>query len=171
MAKCHLYYDELESPVGPLTIITYKDDVVRIDFGSIDYVKDRANPYLRRQMGESFFFDPSHEEHAIKQELNDYFSNERREFTIPCTFYGTSFQKQVWEALLRIPYGETVSYKDIADRIGKPRAARAVGGAVNKNPFSIVVPCHRVVGSNGNLVGYGGGLDRKEFLLNHEKFN
>ena len=104
---------------------------------------------------------------AVKQ-LDEYFAGRRKEFNLPLSMKGTAFQKKVWAALQEIPYGETRSYGDIAKAIGKPKAARAVGMANNRNPVSIIVPCHRVIGSNGSLVGYGGGLKAKEFLLKLE---
>jgi O-6-methylguanine DNA methyltransferase len=102
------------------------------------------------------------------EQLDEYFAGERREFTLPLDVYGTPFQKLVWNQLRQIPYGETKSYKDIALAINAAKAVRAIGGANNKNPLSIFVPCHRVIGSNGALVGYGGGLDIKEHLLQLE---
>jgi len=102
------------------------------------------------------------------RQLTEYFRGERTTFDLPLAFDGTDFQKAVWRALLDIPFGETVSYGDIARAIGNPKAVRAVGGANGKNPISIVAACHRVVGSNGTLTGYGGGLWRKEWLLAHE---
>jgi len=106
---------------------------------------------------------------TCKEQLDQYFDGKLKEFTIPLDFVnGTDFQRSVWEALQSIPYGETRSYKDIAIKIGNPKAVRAVGGANNKNPIGIVVPCHRVIGSNGKLVGYAGGLDKKEMLLKLE---
>ena len=102
-------------------------------------------------------------------QLSEYFRGERRQFDLPLNPRGTVFQKQVWKALLEIPYGETRSYKQIAEAIGNPKAVRAVGMANNRNPLLIVVPCHRVIGANGKLVGYGSGLDKKEFLLRLEK--
>ena len=102
-------------------------------------------------------------------QLTEYLSGKRKEFDLPLLLKGTPFQKQVWEALLNIPFGETRSYKQIAEAIGNPKAVRAVGMANNKNPLLIVVPCHRVIGANGKLVGYAVGLDKKEFLLKLEK--
>ena len=104
-----------------------------------------------------------------KTQLLEYFLGKRQVFDLPLVFYkGTKFQKKVWKALLEIPYGETKSYKEIAEIAGSPKGARAVGGANNKNPISIVVPCHRVIGADGSLVGYGGGLEKKVFLLELE---
>lgn len=102
-------------------------------------------------------------------ELTEYLEGKRREFTIPLEPRGTDFQKKVWKALLSIPYGETRSYREIAEFIGNEKACRAVGMANNKNPFMIVVPCHRVIGTNGKLTGYAGGLDIKQQLLELEK--
>lgn len=104
-----------------------------------------------------------------KVQLDEYFAGTRQEFSIPLSLKGTEFQVKDWEALCTIPYGETRSYKEIAIQIGNPKACRAVGMANNRNPVLIVVPCHRVIGHNGKLVGYGGGLDVKEQLLNLEK--
>lgn len=105
------------------------------------------------------------------KQLDEYFSGKRTEFDLPLSFKGTVFQKKVWKALMNIPYGETRSYKDIAIAIDNPKACRAVGGANNKNPIILICPCHRVIGASGKLVGYGGGMDMKEYLLDFEKSN
>ncbi len=107
--------------------------------------------------------------HAVAGQLLEYFQGHRKTFDFPYTAKGTDFQRRVWEALGQIPYGETRSYKDIAVAINKPKAFRAVGNTNNKNPMMIVVPCHRVVGSNGHMVGYRAGLSMKKLLLEHEK--
>lgn len=118
-------------------------------------------------------FDGIKQETPLIQEanrqINEYLRGERKIFDLPFRMQGTAFQKQVWEALLRIPYGETRSYKQIAEAIGNPKAVRAVGMANNRNPLLIVVPCHRVIGADGKLVGYGAGIEKKEFLLRLEK--
>ncbi len=103
-----------------------------------------------------------------KRQLAEYFAGARTEFDLPLAPEGTEFQRRVWEELTRIPYGQTISYGELARRIGQPGSARAVGLANGRNPISIVVPCHRVIGANGSLVGYGGGLPRKKALLAHE---
>ena len=103
------------------------------------------------------------------RQLSEYFAGKRDSFDIPIKTQGTDFQEKVWNALKQIPYGETRSYKEIAIAIGKPKAMRAVGMANNRNPIMIVIPCHRVIGANGQLIGYGGGLDVKEKLLTLEK--
>jgi methylated-DNA-[protein]-cysteine S-methyltransferase len=103
------------------------------------------------------------------QQLQRYFTKKHNQFTLDLDIQGSDFQKQVWQLLLEIPYGKTVSYIDIACRMGQPTAARAVGMAVGKNPLSIIVPCHRVIGSTGRLTGFAGGLEAKKFLLELEK--
>jgi methylated-DNA-[protein]-cysteine S-methyltransferase len=105
---------------------------------------------------------------AAAEQLSDYFTGTRRRFDLPLGMPGTPFQRRVWQELSEIPFGETLSYGRLATRIGKPGAARAVGLANNRNPISIIVPCHRVIGADGSLTGYGGGLDRKRWLLAHE---
>ena len=103
-----------------------------------------------------------------RQQLNEYFLSKSREFDIPLLFVGTDFQKKVWNELLTIPYGKTISYGELAKRIDMPNAVRAVANANAVNALSIIVPCHRIIGSNGTLIGYGGGLERKRFLLELE---
>jgi methylated-DNA-[protein]-cysteine S-methyltransferase len=105
---------------------------------------------------------------AAARQLREYFCRARREFDLPLSFGGTPFQHRVWQALTEIPYGETVSYGELARRVENPRASRAVGMANNRNPIAILVPCHRVIGADGSLTGYGGGLERKRWLLAHE---
>lgn len=104
-----------------------------------------------------------------KKQLDEYFAGERKAFDLPLAPKGTDFQQKVWQALTEIPYGETRTYGEIAARVGNPKAARAVGMANNKNPIGIIIPCHRVVGAKGRLVGYAGGMEKKEWLLELEK--
>lgn len=115
------------------------------------------------------------EEYRIDQEaalqLSQYFDGRRKKFDLKISYYGTEFQIKVWKALEKIPYGETCTYKDIAESVGIPKGCRAVGMANNRNPIVIVVPCHRVIGMNGSLTGYAGGLEMKEYLLDLEKRN
>lgn len=150
-----------KSPVGMLKIVSKEEKIICIDPVGEDEdlekntVDKKSNDYKLC-------------EKAIK-ELEEYFLGKRREFDLPLDAKGTEFQMKVWKALLDIPYGETRSYSDIAYAIGNSKAVRAVGGANNKNPIAIVVPCHRVIGKNGSMVGYGGGLPMKEYLLALEK--
>ena len=102
------------------------------------------------------------------EQLDEYFNGNRKDFSIKLQPQGTKFQKCVWDQLIKIPYGETVSYKNIAEAVGNKKAVRAVGNANGKNDIVIIIPCHRVIGNNGKLVGYGSGLDRKQWLLDHE---
>lgn len=104
------------------------------------------------------------------QQISEYFMGTRRAFDLPLVMRGTSFQRQVWGELMTIPYGRVTTYQEIAQAIGRPKAVRAVGAANARNPIPIVVPCHRVIGSDGNLTGYGGGIWRKEWLLRHEGY-
>lgn len=107
--------------------------------------------------------------HMAGNQLAEYFQGKRKEFTLPLAPQGTDFQKRVWEALCTIPYGQTRSYGEMAAQIGNPKACRAVGGANNKNPIMIFIPCHRVIGADGSLVGFGGGLQAKKYMLDLEK--
>lgn len=103
-----------------------------------------------------------------EKQLNEYFNKKRKKFDIPLNPQGTEFMKKVWKSLLEIPYGETRTYKQIAEKVGNPKASRAVGMTNHRNPIPIIIPCHRVIGSNGKLVGYGLGMDMKSFLLELE---
>ncbi len=105
---------------------------------------------------------------AVREQLDAYFAGELEEFHLPLAAHGTPFQLRVWNELTRIPFGETISYSELARRLGDPKLVRAVGLANGRNPISIVIPCHRVIGADGSLVGYGGGLERKRWLLEHE---
>jgi methylated-DNA-[protein]-cysteine S-methyltransferase len=105
----------------------------------------------------------------ITEQLDGYFAGERQDFGLALAPHGTAFQLRVWEELTRIPFGETISYSELARRLGDPKLVRAVGLANGRNPISIIIPCHRVIGADGSLVGYGGGLERKQWLLEHEE--
>ena len=126
---------------------------------------------LIKELNNDKYIDDNTILNEAKQQINEYFLKKRKVFDLPIGFNGTKFQKSVWNSLLKIPYGETRSYKDIAKDIGNVKACRAVGMANNKNPIMIIVPCHRVIGSNGRLVGYACGLDIKKKLLELEMNN
>ncbi|MFJ2211172.1 methylated-DNA--[protein]-cysteine S-methyltransferase [Streptomyces sp. NPDC101062] len=154
----HTTHTVVDSPYGPLTLVA-TDGVL-----SGLYMHEQRH----RPPEESFGVqDPGPFTETVRQ-LTAYFDGELTAFDVPFTLRGTPFQRQVWEQLLRIPYGETRSYGELAERLGKPGASRAVGLANGKNPISIIVPCHRVIGSTGSLTGYGGGLSRKQRLLTFE---
>ncbi|MCX8056892.1 MAG: methylated-DNA--[protein]-cysteine S-methyltransferase [Ignavibacteria bacterium] len=144
-----------QSPIGVIEIVANQKGITRIDF---------VNNKSKRKSDE-----PSNEilDECVKQ-LDEYFKGQRKTFNLNLNLIGTEFQKRVWQELLKIPFGKTLSYRDVANRIKNPKAVRAVGQAIGKNPISIVVPCHRVIGSDGSLTGYASGLKRKEWLLKHE---
>ena len=156
--------DTIESPIGPLTIAERAARVCLLHFGGDG---PRIDETLRRWYGA----EPSARRPvtAVRAVLTRYFDGELAVLdAVAVELNGTGFQKQVWQALRRIPAGSTLSYGELARRIGEPAAVRAVGAANGANPVALVVPCHRVIGSDGTLTGYGGGLDRKEWLLSHE---
>jgi methylated-DNA-[protein]-cysteine S-methyltransferase len=156
--------DEVPSPIGPLTIAERSGRVCLVHFGGegaeVDTCLERwhpGEPRVRRRI------------EFIRRALDAYFAGDCRALDrVPVEFNGTPFQRKVWEALRDIPAGATLSYADLARRIGEPRAVRAVGAANGANPIAVIVPCHRVIGADGTLTGYGGGLDRKQWLLAHE---
>jgi len=155
-----LLYFRTPSPVGPLFLAASTKGLVRLEFEARVQKRNPAATQLRESK-------PALAPYV--RELNDYFAGERREFSLPLDLRGTGFQLACWRALLKIPYGETRSYRDIAQAIGHPQAYRAVGMSNNRNPIAIVVPCHRVIASSGSLCGYGGGLDIKRKLLELEQ--
>lgn len=167
-----IYFRRMDTNIGRLIIASTKKGLCYLALpGNTEgeFIK-----YLRKTFGECNFWDEDDKgrmnliNEKAKQELKLYFDGKLKQFSVPLDMKGTVFQKRVWEELQKIPYGKTVCYGDIAKAIGKPRACRAVGGANHKNPIPIIVPCHRVVGSDGSLVGYGGGLKLKRFLLEME---
>lgn len=131
--------------------------------------EDGAVTALKRADADALAGEPNELTERVFRQLDEYFAGTRREFDFPYRLCGTPFQEKVWAALRDIPYGETRSYKDIAEAIGHPKAFRAVGMANHANPIFIAIPCHRVIGANRSLVGYGGGLDMKKALLDLEK--
>lgn len=151
-------YRTVDSPIGPLTLAGRDGRLTNLRMVDQTYEPSRADWTL----DESVFCDVVHQ-------LDAYFAGDLRDFDVQLDLRGTEFQRRVWNALLAIPYGETRSYGQIAEQIGAPGAARAVGLANGRNPVAIIVPCHRVIGAAGKLTGYGGGLDRKQTLLTLER--
>jgi methylated-DNA-[protein]-cysteine S-methyltransferase len=149
----------VDSPVGPLTLVAQDGVLTGL------YMDDQRHLPATGTFGEpdaSAFGE-------VRAQLAGYFDGTLTEFDLPLTLAGTPFQQRVWTALRDIPYGETVSYGELAEQLGNPKASRAVGLANGKNPVSIIVPCHRVIGANGDLTGYGGGIERKRHLLDFER--
>lgn len=164
-----LAYEEWQSPIGMITIVADNEKLYSFQYGSFKQNETELIQWSKKyQLPTSFIHQSPVIDEAIKQ-LTEYFNGERKQFSVDYVLHGTSFQKKVWHALSEIPYGKTCSYQDIARKIGTEKAVRAVGGANNKNPISIIIPCHRVIGKNGKMVGYGGGLDKKEYLLKLEE--
>lgn len=149
----------MNSPVGPLTLVA-TDGVL-----SGVYMDEQRHRPMENVFGPR---DDTQSVEVIEQ-LKAYFAGDLKDFDVPLTMAGTDFQRAVWTELQQIPYGETITYGELAERLGRPSASRAVGLANGKNPISIIVPCHRVIGSTGNLTGYGGGLPRKRYLLDFEQ--
>jgi O-6-methylguanine DNA methyltransferase len=161
----------IDSPIGPLFLAASSQGLVALEFEARlpDQQSIRPNPCDLREENQNFTFEESANGMGrYTTELAEYFAGHRRQFSFPLDLRGTDFQIACWRALLAIPYGETRSYADIAREVRRPKAFRAVGMANNRNPIAIVVPCHRVVASDGKLCGYGGGLDVKRRLLQLE---
>ncbi|MCD2425601.1 methylated-DNA--[protein]-cysteine S-methyltransferase [Niabella pedocola] len=153
------FYKEMASPTGPLRLIATATHLVGVQWRTDEkyvrdahFFKDMANPLPLE----------------AERQLNDYFEGKLKAFTLPVMLTGSDFQKKVWELLAGIPFGKTISYGEMAKRVGDIKTVRAVGGALNKNPIPIIVPCHRVIGADGKMIGFGGGLQRKIYLLNLE---
>ncbi|WP_248929744.1 methylated-DNA--[protein]-cysteine S-methyltransferase [Paenibacillus hamazuiensis] len=165
-----LNYDEMQSPIGPLVLAATDSGLCNIEFGAYKERQSRLQSWSARWFGDEALWqhNPPALADAVRQ-LEQYFAGERRSFELKLDMRGTPFQLKVWSELCRIPYGETRSYKQIAEGIGNVKAVRAIGGANHNNPVAIVVPCHRVIGAGGDMVGYGGGLPIKTFLLELEQ--
>lgn len=162
-----IYLQYYESPCGTLRLGSFDGQLCLCDWPNGWHWEATENR-LKRLLKAEFDEQPSEVIEATIQQLDEYFRRERRGFDLPLLFVGTDFQKRVWAELLRIPYGTTISYGEMARNIGMPKAVRAVANANGANPISIIAPCHRVIGSDGTLTGYGGGLDTKRFLLELE---
>lgn len=155
-----LEYKTMPSPVGNIKLLADENALVAVLWEIDDEDRIKLNQYTQNN------------NHPIlletERQLNEYFENKRTKFDLPINLIGTDFQKRVWELLLTIPFGKTKTYGDMARQLGDPKTVRAVGGALHRNPISIIVPCHRVIGASGGLVGFAGGLNNKALLLNLE---
>jgi methylated-DNA-[protein]-cysteine S-methyltransferase len=156
-------YRDMDSPVGRLRLIASDTGLVAVLWNAEDLTRIKLRR-LKEDPTNTLLIE-------TEQQLNDYFDKKRTQFDLPLDLIGTDFQKKVWEALLNIPFGKTKSYGDLAKQLGDLKAVRAVGGALNKNPVSIIVPCHRVIGASGDLTGFAGGLSNKNYLLKLEDPN
>ncbi len=152
------YFSWMESPIGKLLLTSDGESLTRLYMQTQKY---GCQPQSDWRRDDAIF-------KVARAQLESYFAGELREFNLPLAPAGSEFQRTVWRALLDIPFGQTESYGGLAQRIGTPKAARAVGLANGHNPISIIIPCHRVIGANGSLTGYGGGIERKRWLLTHE---
>jgi methylated-DNA-[protein]-cysteine S-methyltransferase len=149
----------MESPVGTLTLTAVDGRLTGLHMDGQRHAPTSSEDWERDDDGLA----------AVVDQLEAYFAGSRETFDVPLDLQGTDFQRRVWAGLLEIPYGETMSYGELARRVARPGASRAVGLANGRNPVAIIVPCHRVIGADGTLTGYGGGLDRKVWLLDHER--
>ena len=155
-----VYFSVYTSPVGELLLTSERGMLSGLNM-ALQHGKPAPSPKPEWQRDDAALL-------LARQQLDAYFEGDLQYFDLPLHMAGTPFQKQVWQGLLTIPYGTTISYAELARRIGRPGASRAVGAANGRNPIGIIVPCHRVIGADGTLTGYGGGLDRKEWLISHE---
>ena len=148
----------LDSPIGPLTLMAVDGVLTTVHMHNQRHAPQLPADCVRDEAGLA----------PVVEQLNAYFAGELTDFDLPLNMQGSSFQRRVWQALREIPYGQTASYGELARWVGSPGASRAVGLANGRNPVAIIVPCHRVIGADGSLTGYGGGLERKRWLLEHE---
>jgi methylated-DNA-[protein]-cysteine S-methyltransferase len=168
MKTLHLYVDHLETPIGEVVLVSDAEGRLRI----VHFTdrEERWRSYLARQYGPNLLFSQANDAHGFTSAFAAYFEGDCSAIDcLPVETSGTPFQQTVWRSLRSIPAGETWSYRQLAEYVGQPKAVRAVGAANGANPVGIVLPCHRVIGANGALTGYGGGLTRKQWLLEHER--
>jgi AraC family transcriptional regulator of adaptative response/methylated-DNA-[protein]-cysteine methyltransferase len=158
------------SPLGPRFVCATDEGICLLEFTDRRMLETEFRDLQKRLNATILIEENDHSKHA-KRQLQEYFAGRRKTFTVPLHAPGTDFQQQVWKRLQDIPYGSTVSYQEQARRLGNPKAVRAVARANGMNRIAIIIPCHRVIGKDGSLTGYGGGLERKKWLLEHEQKN
>jgi methylated-DNA-[protein]-cysteine S-methyltransferase len=163
-------YSEIDSPIGPLVLGTAGSGLCQIEFGRFAAAQSKLRKWSERWFGTREWKADARTLREAELQLQQYFAGRRTKFDLQLDLKGTPFQVKVWQALRQIPYGTVCSYKNVGQAINSVKAVRAVGGANNCNPVPIVVPCHRVIGANGTLVGYGGGLGIKTYLLQAEGY-
>lgn len=159
---------KLETPLGEMTAGATEDGICLLEFSDRRMLPTEYKD-LARYLNTTFEEGESHYLTELRKQLNEYFEGERKEFSLQLVTPGSVFQQSVWRELLKIPFGTTRSYQEQSVALNKPEAVRAVANANGMNRIAIIIPCHRIIGSNGNLTGYGGGLHRKKWLINHEK--
>lgn len=162
-----VYYGEFVHQLGAVRIAATERGIVQVGLPSESGEKFWV--WLKQRFPKAAFEKNESRTQTVFDQLHEYFEGRRQAFSLELDLRGTEFQKTVWKAILKIPYGRTITYGELAKDVGSPEAARAAGAATGANPIGIIVPCHRVVGANGSLTGYGGGLPMKEFLLNLEQ--
>ena len=155
-----MFTDYIDSPLGLVEFKASEQGITQVIFCGIRKIDVKKHTEMNTKTNKIT--------NLCKLQLTEYFNGERKQFEVPLDPQGTAFQKSVWRCLMQIPFGETLSYGEIADMLNNPKAVRAVGGANGRNPISLIVPCHRVIGRNGTLTGYAGGIERKLWLLKHE---
>ena len=163
-----LYTQVFPSPAGDLLLGECEGTICLCDWLSNPSRREAMARRMQKELHAVFLPCDTPLLREARTQLQAYFEGERQTFTLPLRLVGTAFQQEIWEVLRKIPYGKTCSYAAIAQQIGRPRAVRAVANAIGANPLSLLIPCHRVIGSSGNLTGYAGGLKAKRFLLAHE---
>ncbi|MDF2923589.1 MAG: [Fe-S]-binding protein [Paenibacillaceae bacterium] len=169
-----IYYKYLEAPIGRLLLCSTERGLCRIGFDRSRQQEEELEELEQwarlRIAADSRLLEGGFHIEEAEEQLRQYFAGERSGFSVSLDLHGTPFQQQVWQSLAKIPYGEVRSYKQIAQNIGSPKAVRAVGGANNRNPVPVIIPCHRVIGASGDMVGYAGGLTIKQMLLELEGY-
>ncbi len=158
----------IETPIGEMTAGATGSGICFLEFGH-RYGNPSGYEDLSGKQGTDLKYGSNRHIRALKKQLKEYFRGKRKEFTLKLVLSGTGFQQRVWKELQKIPYGETISYSEQASSLNNPRSVRAVAHANGLNKIAIIIPCHRVIGAYGNLTGYGGGLDKKRWLIDHEK--
>lgn len=162
-----IYSSEIQTPIGSMLTCVNEEGVCLLEFSDRKDLNKQINK-LKKKLGSEIV--PGRNEHTelLEKQLSEYFSSKRKSFQLALVFTGSVFQEKVWNALKEVPFGKVSSYKKLTDQLGDPKAIRAVAGANGANKMAIIIPCHRVIGSNGSLIGYAGGLGRKQWLLDHE---
>jgi AraC family transcriptional regulator of adaptative response/methylated-DNA-[protein]-cysteine methyltransferase len=158
----------IETPIGEMTVAATKEGICMLEFAEPSGRGADINRLAFIYNMETIHGTNRHIR-ALRKQLKEYFKGKRKEFSVQLFYQGSEFQKSVWQLLLKIPFGKTITYMSLAESLGNPKAIRATANATGSNPLAIVIPCHRVIGSDGNLTGYGGGLERKRWLIDHER--